>query len=123
MPKGLEPKLIPYEHTLYDIFEGKIDNLKGKYFQSILSNAMIQIPEENPLNIHYIENGKLSVWYPLIEKWGNLSLEDFHNFALISEEQFEEYKKNEKDVFSYLLVHKDSKMFKEHQANLSAKVK
>ena len=69
MAKNLEPKLVPYEHTLYEIL---INNIKGKYFQSILSNAIIQILEES--GIHHVEMGNLSVWYPLINKWGNLSL-------------------------------------------------
>lgn len=118
MTKGLEPKLIPYGHTLYEIFKGKIENLKGKYFQSILSNAIIHIPEKNELGISYIENGKLSVWYPLINEWGTLTLDDFPNFALISEKQFKEYEKNQEDVFKYLLVHKNSQLFKEKQGKL-----
>ena len=48
-------------------------------------------------------------------------MDDFVNYAVISEEQFEEYQKNSGDVFDYLLVHKDSKIFKEkNKANLSA---
>jgi hypothetical protein len=82
---------------------------------------LFQIPEENQLNIHYVENGKLSVWFPLLKRHGDISLNEFHEYVLISEEQFEEYKKNPGDVFDYLLVHKNSKGFKEsNKANLSA---
>lgn len=112
-----EPKLIPYEHTLYDIL---INNVKGKYFQNMMApHLLFQIPEENQLNIHYVEKGKLSVWFPLLERHGDISLNEFHEYVLISEEQFKEYQKNEEDVFGYLLVHKESKIFKEHKANLS----
>jgi len=116
-----KPKLIPYEHTLYDIL---INNMKGKYFQNIMAPHLVfQIPEENQLGIHYIEKDALSVvWFPLSERHGDVSLDEFHEYALISEEQFEEYQKNRGDVFDYLLVHKDSKLFKErNKANLSAK--
>ena len=116
-----QPKQIPYEHTLYDIL---INNIKEKYFQNIMApHLLFQIPEENQLRIHYVENGKLSVWFPLLERHGDVSLNDFHEYVLISEEQFKEYQKNPGDVFDYLLVHKDSKIFKEkNKANLSAKV-
>jgi hypothetical protein len=111
------PELIPYEHTLYDIL---INDIKGKYFQNMMApHLLFQIPEKNQLNIHYVENGKLSVWFPLLERSGDISLDHFHEYALISEEQFKEYEKNRADVFSYLLVHKESKIFKEHKANLS----
>jgi hypothetical protein len=114
------PKVVPYEHTLYDLL---INNLKGKYLQNILDPRVIaQIPEKDQLGIHYIENEKLSVWFPLFNRWGDLSLEDFVNYAIISEEQFKDYQTNKGDVFDYLLVHKNSKLFKEHnEANLSAK--
>ncbi|HPD81767.1 MAG TPA: hypothetical protein PK357_01565 [Candidatus Pacearchaeota archaeon] len=124
MKKGLEPKLIPYEHTLYDLL---IENFKGKYFQNMMApHLLFQIPEENSLGIHYVEDGKLSVWFPLLKRHGNLSLNEFHEYALISEEQFKDYQKNLGDVFEYLLVHKDSPAFKEYQtknnkANLSAR--
>lgn len=121
--KNIEAKLIPYEHTLYDLL---IDNLKGKYFQSLNSNVVVHIPEKS--SIYHVEHGKLSVWYPFLGEWGDLSLEDFHNFALISEKQFEEYKKKQEDIFAYLLVHKNSQAYKEYlenqgnnEANLSAK--
>jgi len=49
-----------------------------------------------------------------------VSLNDFHEYVLISEEQFKEYQKNPGDVFDYLLVHKNSKIFKDkNKANLS----
>jgi hypothetical protein len=112
-----KPKLIPYKHTLYDIL---IDNIKGKYLQNVLDPKLIaQIPEENQLNIHYVENGKLSVWFPLFNEWGNISLDDFVNYAIISEEQFKEYQKDKASVFDYLLVPKDSEIFKKNKANLS----
>jgi hypothetical protein len=113
------PKLIPYEHTLYEIL---INDLKGKYFQNMAApHLLFQIPEENQLGIHYVENGKLSVWFPLLERHMGVSLNDFHEYALISEEQFKEYQKNPGEVFSYLLVHKDSEIFKENNKdNLSA---
>lgn len=113
-----EPRLIPYEETLYDIL---INEIKGKYFQNTLAPHLIaQIPEENNLGIHYVDNGNLSVWFPLLQRHGDISLDEFHNYALISEEQFKEYQKNPGDVFDYLLVHKDSKIFKEkNKANLS----
>lgn len=113
-----KPKLIPYEHTLYDLL---IDNIKGKYFQNLTApHLLFQIPEENQLGIHYVENGKLSVWFPLLERHGDVSLNDFHEYVLISEEQFKEYQKNPGDVFDYLLVHKNSKIFKDkNKANLS----
>jgi hypothetical protein len=115
-----EPKLIPYEHTLYDLL---MKEVKGKYFQNMMAPHLIfQIPEENQLGIHYVENGKLSVWFPLLKWHGDVSLNEFHEYALISEEQFKEYQKSKGDVFDYLLVHKDSKIFKErNKANLSAK--
>jgi hypothetical protein len=114
-----EPKLIPYEHTLYDLL---INNVKGKYFQNMMTPHLIfQIPEENQLRIHYVENEKLSVWFPLLERHGDISLEEFTNYALISEEQFKDYQKAPGNVFDYLLVHKDSKIFKErNKPNLSA---
>jgi hypothetical protein len=113
-----KPKLIPYEHTLYDIL---INNIKGKYFQNMMvPHLVFQIPEENQLEIHYIENKRLSVWFPILERSGDVSLDNFHEYALISEEQFKEYQKNKGDVFDYLLVHKDSKLFKErNKFNLS----
>ena len=116
-----EPKLIPYEHTLYDLL---MKEVKGKYFQNMMApHLLFQIPEENQLGIHYVDQGKLSVWFPLLEKHGDVSLDEFHEYALISEEQFKEYQKNPGEVFDYLLVHKDSNAFKEKQeknkANLS----
>lgn len=113
-----KPKLIPYEHTLYDIL---INNIKGKYFQNTMSpHLLFQIPEENQLGIHYIENGELSVWFPLLERHSKISLNEFHEYALINEEQFKEYRRSKGDVFDYLLVHKESKLFKENnKANLS----
>jgi len=114
-----QPKLIPYEHTLYDIL---INDIKGKYFQNLTApHLLFQIPEENQLGIHYVENGKLSVWFPLLERHGDVSLNDFHEYVLISEEQFKEYQKNPGDVFDYLLAHKESEIFKKNKANLSAK--
>jgi hypothetical protein len=119
MTKKEKPKLISYEHTLYGIL---INNIKGKYFQNMIApHLLFQIPEENQFNIHYVEHGKLSVWFPLLERHGDISLDNFHEYALISEEQFKEYEKNREDVSGYLLVHKDSKVFKKHKANLSAK--
>ena len=108
-----EHKLIPYEHTLYDIL---IKNIKGKYFQNIMAPHLIfQIPEENQLGIHYVENRNLSVWFPLLERHSNISLDDFANYAVISEKQFKEYQRSKGDVFDYLLVHKESKLFREKQ--------
>lgn len=113
-----KPKLIPYEHTLYDVL---IREIKGKYLQNILDPRVIaQIPEENNLRLHYVEDGELSVWFPLFKRWGDISLDDFVNYAVISEEQFKEYQKNKGDVFDYLLVPKDSEIFKKHKANLSS---
>jgi len=113
-----KPQLIPYEHTLYDIL---IKNIKGKYFQNIISPHLVfQIPEENSLGIHYIKNKELSVWFPLLERHGDISLDDFVNYAVISEEQFKEYQKNKGDVLDYLLVPRHSKLFKDqNKPNLS----
>lgn len=114
-----EITLVPYENTIYDIL---IDNLKGKYFQSILFPSLIaQIPKDNQLNICYVENGKLSVWLPLEEKYMDLDLKEFRNYALISEEQFNSYKdKTFSDLSDLVLAHKDSPAFKNNKPNLSA---
>lgn len=113
-----EIKLVSYENTLYDIL---INELKDKYFQNILAPHLIaQIPKENKLNIHYIEEGKLSVWLPLLEKWGDISLEEFNMYAIISEEQFKEYKEKGYNLSNIVLAHKDAAIFKENnKANLS----
>jgi hypothetical protein len=104
-------KLVPYNDTLYDLL---INNLKGKYFQNILFPALIiQIPEENRLSTHYIDNGKLSVWAPLENKWKDILLENFDKYAMINEEQFKEYQRNKENLSNILLAHKDSPIFKE----------
>ena len=113
-----EIKLVPYNHTLYDSL---INENKGKYFQSILAPHLIaQIPKENNLNLYYIENEKLSVWFPLLEKWGEISLEEFNQYAIISEEQFKDYQNNKYDLSKIVLAHKDAPIFKKkNKANLS----
>jgi hypothetical protein len=112
-----KPQLVSYEKTIYDLL---IENIQGKYFQNILSPHLIaQIPKE--LGIHLIEDGKLSAWFPLSELWMNLSLEEFNQYAQISEEQFNEYKENKQNLSNILLTHKDAPIFKEeNKANLSA---
>jgi hypothetical protein len=113
-----EIKLVPYENTLYDVL---INEIKGKYFQNILAPHLIaHIPKENNLNMHFIESGKLSVWFPLLKKWRDIDLGEFNQYALISEEQFNNYKTDKSNLSRIVLAHKDSPIFKEqNKANLS----
>jgi hypothetical protein len=113
-----EIKLVPYEHTLYDLL---INSLKGKYFQHMLAPHLIaQIPEQTISNFSYIENEKLSVWFPLLEQWGDISLGEFNQYAIISEDQFKEYKEKGTDLSNILLARKDALIFKEqNKVNLS----
>lgn len=119
-----EEKLIFYEHTLYDLL---INEFSDKYFQNILFPSLIIHFKANQ-SFNYAEKGKLWAYIPLEEKWTMICLEDFKQYALISEEQFNKYK-NEKNIsFSQLskivLAHKDTPIFKEikqdNKANLSA---
>ncbi len=114
-----EFKVVPYEHTLYSKL---IENLEGQYFQNIRQPHLIaQIPKENSLGIHYIEGGKLSAWFPLLKRHGDISLEEFDHYALISEEQFNEYKNNKTNLQNLLIAHKDSKFVRDkNKHNLSA---
>lgn len=109
--KGEQIKLVPYKDTLYGVF---LKEIKGKYFQNILTPHLIfQIPEKNQIGIHYIEKGKLSVWFPLLEKSGEVSLDEFNNYALISEDQFKKYKEGKVDLLKILLAHEGSQAIKE----------
>lgn len=121
-----EVKLIQYEHTLYDLL---INEFRGKYFQNILFPSLIvHFTENQPFNC--LEKGKLWAYMPLEEKWTMISLEDFKQYALISEGQFNKYKNDETLSFSGLskivLAQKDASIFKEvkqdNKANLSAEV-
>ena len=114
-----QPKLIPYEYTLYDLL---IKEAKGKYLQNIIAPHLIaQIPEKNELNMHYIDEGQLSVWFPLLKRWGDISLEEFSRYAIITEEQFNDYKKNNDSLQNIVLAHKDAPIFKKgNKPNLSA---
>ena len=113
MPKKEYIEVVAYETTLYDVM---IENIKGKYLQNIAAPHLIaQIPKENNLGIHYVEDGKLSVWFPLLERHGDISLDEFRQYAIISEEQFENYKNTKKDLQNIVLAHKDSKIVRENK--------
>jgi hypothetical protein len=113
-----EIKLIPYEKTLYDLL---INAAKGKYFQNTLVPHLIaQIPEKNNFNIHYINRRELSVWFPLEERGGSISLDEFGRYVLISEEQFNKYKMDNQDLSRILLAPKNSTAIREsNKPNLS----
>lgn len=109
MSKEEQISLIPYEETLYSILIG---NIKGKYFQNISNPLRIaQIPPGNNINMHYVEKGKLSAWFPLDKYWGDIALEEFRNYALISDKQFEKYKKTKKDLSRVVLAEKGAPIF------------
>jgi len=115
-----EISLVPYEHTLYDTLIG---NIKGKYLQNMVAPHLIaQIPEKNGLGIHYIEDGRLSVWFPIEERWGDISLNEFSQYVIINEEQFKSYQDKKNDLSNIVLAHKDASIFKEekNKPNLSA---
>lgn len=110
-------KLISYGETMYSLL---INDMKGKYFQNINAPHLIaMIPKENNPYIHYVEKNRLSVWFPLSERNGEISLGEFAQYALITDEQFEEYKTRKTNLSEVLLAHKDSPAFKESKTNLT----
>ena len=147
-----EPELVPYEHTLYDFLaqvivrkkrliealNGKDDQsiiiaLNGLYLQNINTPSLIAyIPEDKPENVHRpkINEGNLSVWfYHGGHRDGTLSFEEFKNYAVISEKQFNELKEGGYHLglygFNYKLIKEKKKsllerIFNNNKANLSA---
>ena len=132
-----EPKVIPYKYTLYDyLFEiigrkkkhlvealnGKRNSLviialNGLYIQGITTPSLIAyIPEDKPENVHRpkVNERNLSVWfYDWGYKDGTLSFEEFKNYAVISEKQFNELKEDGYHLnlykFNYQLIKEEKK--------------
>ena len=70
--------------------------------------------------IHLIEDEKLSAWFPLEKKYRKLSLNEFNQYAEISEEQFKTYEGKKDELSNLILMHKNSDFLKDkHKANLS----
>jgi len=114
--KNSKHTTIPYENTLYTLLVGEI---KGKYFQNIVAPHLIAHFPENA-GIHLIENNQLSAWFPLRERWEDISLEEFNQYAEITKEQFKEYEKGKSDLSKIILAHKDAPIFREgNKPNLS----
>jgi len=111
-------ELIPYESTIHDLL---INQLKGKYFQSILNpQIIIEIPED--IYFNHLEDNQLSVWFPLKQKWGDISLKDFNRYAFIPKEQFEKYIRANQNLENVVLAHKDSPIFKENLSHPDSKL-
>jgi hypothetical protein len=112
--------LVSYENTLYDLL---VSEIKGKYFQNYLNpHLIVQFPKENELGIHLIDDNKLSAWFPLMNGWEDIRLEEFNLYVEITEEQFNKYKKEKTDLSNVVLAHKNSDFIKEnHKPNLSEK--
>lgn len=106
-------KLVPYESTMYDLL---MDSLRGKYFQSKLNpRSIIQFPEKE--SVYCVENNRLSVWFPLNQKRGDLDLEEFSRYVLISKEQFEKYLSTNQDLENVVIAHKNAPIFNKSNSN------
>ncbi len=111
----MDPKdlLIPYENSLYELL---VKEITGKYFQNKIAPHLIaHFPEKNELSIHLVEDNRLSAWFPLREKWGDIDLKEFDQYVEISKEQFEKYGKEKIDLLNIVLAHKDAPIFKEQE--------
>jgi len=132
-----ESKVVPYEYTFYDylfeiigrkkkylveVLNGKRNSsviiaLNGLYIQNINTPRLIAyIPEDKPENVHRpkINEGKLSAWfYHGGYKDGELSFEEFKDYAVISEKQFDELKEDGHHLdlyeFNYQLIKEEKK--------------
>lgn len=128
---GAEIKSVKYNHTLYDFLseiisrkkdlaealKGNADRrviiaLNGLYLQNIkIPSSIAYIPEDKPENVHRpkVNARKISAWfYHRGYNDGEIPFEEFKDYAIISEKQFNELKKDEYHLslhgFNYQLI-------------------
>lgn len=117
-------KILPYKKTLYDSI---IKEIQGKYFQNMVNpNLVAYFPkkDELPPNFSLINLGHstrygINATFLPENKIYEILLSEFHNYAEISKEQYEEYKKTPGMLTDILLAHENSEAYKEYKANLS----
>ncbi|SRR6056297_2874021 len=69
-----------------------IEAYKDKYFQDLFSPTKIASFSNTP--VHLIESGsdKLDAWFPIQEKWMQISFDRLHFYREITKEKFEKIK-------------------------------
>lgn len=133
---GTEIKSVKYAHTLYDFLSEIISRkkdltealkgnanrrviiaLNGLYIQNIKTPSRIAyIPEDKPENVHRpkVNERKISAWfYHRGYNDGEIPFEEFKDYAIISEKQFNELKEEGHHLnlynFNYQLIKGEKK--------------